>query len=60
MHRNRTLRLNMTEKLFTGTLNKNQNKKVQGCLVLRWPKFRVSVKNNIIEHIVPYVFMLSA
>ena len=24
--RNRTLRLNMTEKLFTGTLNKNQNK----------------------------------
>ena len=25
--RNRWLRLNMTEKLFTGTLNKNQNKK---------------------------------
>ena len=24
--RNRWLRLNMTEKLFTGTLNKNQNK----------------------------------
>ena len=25
-HRNRWLRLNMTEKLFTGTLNHNQNK----------------------------------
>ena len=27
--RNRWLRLNMTEKLFTGTLNHNQNKKKQ-------------------------------
>ena len=27
--RNRWLRLNMTEKLFTGTLNKNQNKTKQ-------------------------------
>ena len=27
--RNKWLRLNMTEKLFTGTLNKNQNKKTK-------------------------------
>ena len=29
--RNRWLRLNMTENLFTGTLNKNQNKKIICC-----------------------------
>ena len=28
--RNKWLGLNMTEKLFTGTLNKNQNKKLNG------------------------------
>ena len=34
IHRNKWLRLNMTEKLFTGTLNKNQNKNLKnfhGC-----------------------------
>ena len=31
--RNRWLRLNMTEKLFTGTLNHNQNKKQKTMLI---------------------------
>ena len=39
--RNRWLRLNMTEKLFTGTLNKNQNKSSQDtCFKL------ISLENN--------------
>ena len=34
--RNRWLRLNMTEKLFTGTLNHNQNKNKKECKDLKF------------------------
>ena len=44
--RNRWLRLNMTEKLFTGTLNHNKNKKNKNCLQFYSPKVLVIPRNR--------------
>ena len=44
--RNRWLRLNMTEKLFTGTLNHNQNKTKQNKTIL----YRIKLLRDLLTH----------
>ena len=49
---NRGIRLNMTEKLFTGTLNHNQNKKKRGAAMVTCTTNKLNQRNLCMEIIV--------